>query len=96
MSDETSMLSIRLPNDLRDEIDRVARQQHRSRSFVVKEAINAYVEGQRAYYAAIDEALAEADRGDVVDGAPVVNWLQSWGTRTESDLPDGEQSDRDR
>jgi predicted transcriptional regulator len=95
MSDDTSMLSIRLPNDLRDEIDRVARQQHRSRSFVVKEAINAYVEEQRAYYAAIDEALAEVDQGKVIDGGSVASWLQSWGSQAESATPESEPSDRD-
>jgi hypothetical protein len=33
-----------------------------------------------AYLAAIDEALAEADKGVFVSGEAVIEWLESWGT----------------
>lgn len=80
MPQDSSLVSVRLPNDLRDEVDRFARMSKRSRSFVVKEAVAAYMEEQRAYREAIDEALAEADKGLFVSGEAVDKWLASWGT----------------
>jgi predicted transcriptional regulator len=35
---------------------------------------------QDAYLAAIDEALAEADKGVFFSGEAVIEWLESWGT----------------
>lgn len=85
MPDTSSLVSVRLPDDLRREVDDFARLSKRSRSFVVKEAVAAYMEDQRAYRAAIEEALAEADKGVFVSGEAVDRWLTSWGT--DSELP---------
>ena len=57
MTESSTLVSIRLPDDLRQEVDEFARLSKRSRSFVVKEAVAAYMEEQRAYMAAIDEAI---------------------------------------
>ena len=83
MPDHSTLVSVRLPNELRDEIDTVARLTKRSRSFVVKEAVAHYIEEQRALRVAIDEALSEADRGDLVSGDAVFEWLSGWGSDKE-------------
>lgn len=80
MPQDSSLVSVRLPNELRDEIDQFARISKRSRSFVVKEAVAAYMQEQRALREAIDAALVEADQGVFVSGEAVDKWLASWGT----------------
>lgn len=88
--------SVRLPDDLRQEVDELAKATKRSRSFIVKEAVAAFMEEQRAYLAAVEEGEREADRGIFVSGEAVERWLLSWGTddelpRPEPDIfPDGE------
>ena len=83
-----STFSVRLPEALRREVDEFAKATKRSRSFVVKEAVEAYMQEQRAYYAAIDEALAEADKGAFISGEKVMEWLASWGTDNELPPPE--------
>lgn len=86
MSDTT--FSVRLPDELRQEVDELAKATKRSRSFIVKEAVETYMADQRAYLAAIDEALAEADKGVFISGEAVERWLMSWGTENELPPPE--------
>jgi predicted transcriptional regulator len=83
-----STFSVRLPDDLRREVDEFAKASKRSRSVVVKEAVAAYMAEQRAYVAAIDEALAEANEGVFISGEKVMEWLASWGTENELPAPE--------
>lgn len=80
MAEGSTLLSIRLPEELRREVDEVARLTKRSRSFVVKEAITSFMQENRAYRQAIDDAVAEADLGTFVSGEAVDEWLSSWGS----------------
>jgi len=86
MSDAT--FSVRLPEELRQEVDAFAKATRRSRSFIVKEAIEAHLAERRAYLAAIDEAVREADEGVFVSGEAVMRWLDSWGTDNELPPPE--------
>mgnify|MGYP003553343277 CR=1 FL=1 len=42
---------------------------------------------EQAYLAAIDEALAEADKGVFISGEAVIEWLESWGTDYVKPMP---------
>ena len=88
MAGSPETFSVRLPDALRREVDEFAKATKRSRSFVVKEAVAAYMSEQRAYLAAIDEALAEADNGVFISGEAVTRWLSSWGTPNELPAPE--------
>jgi hypothetical protein len=46
------------------------------------------MEKQRAYQAAIKEAVAEADKGVFISGERVSEWLRSWGTPNELPMPE--------
>ena len=87
MAENSILVSVRLPDNLRREVDEFARRTKRSRSFVVKEAVTAYMEEQNAYWLAIDEAIREADKGVFFSGATVSEWLRSWGTTDENPVP---------
>lgn len=80
--------SVRLPEDLRTEVDRLAHDNKRSRAFIIKEAVEAYVEERRAYRAAIEDAIAEADKGVFISGEKVKAWLEE--LRTNPHAPDPE------
>jgi predicted transcriptional regulator len=88
MASTAETFSVRLPDDLRHEVDRLAALSKRSRSFIVKEAVAAYVEDQRDYLKAIDEALQEADQGTFVSGEAAFKWLDSIGTADERPAPE--------
>ncbi|MBC8036223.1 MAG: ribbon-helix-helix protein, CopG family [Rhizobiales bacterium] len=80
--------SVRLPEDLKNEVDALAKLTKRSRSFIIKEATAAYVEEQRDYLKAIDEALVEAKSGVGHSSEQVFRWMRSWGTEDEYALPE--------
>jgi len=81
--------SIRLPPETKRELEEYARATQRSSAFIAKEAIEAHLAGRRAYLAAIDEAIKEADEtGEFVSGEAVFKWLDSWGTDNELPPPE--------
>lgn len=61
---ESSVLTLRLANDTKDKLDKLATATHRSKSFLAAEAINRYLEIEAWQIAEIEQALVEADKGD--------------------------------
>ena len=88
MPPKSDTISVRLPEDLKLEVARLAIATKRSRAHIVKEAVAAYVEDERDYQAAIDEALREADEGVFVSGEAAIAWLKSIGTAHEKPIPE--------
>src|SRR5438552_1453620 len=80
-------LSVRLPNELRQEVDLLAAHTKRSRSFIIKEAVEAYVQDHRDHLAAIDAALIEVKSGNSHSSEQVFRWMHSLGTENEYPLP---------
>jgi len=81
--------SVRLPLETKRELEEYARATKRSSAFIVKEAVEAHLAERRAYLAAIDEAVKEADEtGEFVSGEAVLRWLRSWGTDKELPPPE--------
>jgi predicted transcriptional regulator len=58
--------SIRLPDELVDGLDRVARSLDRPRSWVILQALMGYVREQEDYVRDLQQALAEVDAGTAV------------------------------
>ncbi len=77
MPSTVEAFSVRLPDDLKAEVDSIAKASKRSRSFIIKEAVTAYVEEHALYLKAIDEALAEADKGIFVSGEKAFEWMDA-------------------
>lgn len=80
--------SVRLPPEIKRELDEYAKATRRSSAFVVKEAVEAHLAERRAYLAAIEEAIKEADEGVFVSGEAVMKWMESWGTDNELPMPE--------
>jgi len=86
MADST--FSVRLPDALKSEVDSYAAMTHRSRSFIVKEAIAAYMKDRTAYLEQLNAAVASIDTDETYDFEGVSTWTKSWGTKDEKPLSD--------
>ncbi len=83
--------SVRLPPETKRELEEYARETRRSSAFIVKEAIEAHLAERRAYLAAIEEALNEADEtGEFVSWEATRKWMRSWGTPRELPPPEAD------
>lgn len=81
--------SVRLPRETKQELEEYARATKRSSAFIVKEAVEAHLAQRRAYIAAIDEAVKEADEtGEFVSWEATRRWMRSWGTDKELPPPE--------
>ena len=81
--------SVRLPPETKRELEEYARATKRSSAFIAKEAIEAHLAERRAYLAAIDEAIKEADEtGEFVSWEATKRWMNSWGTNNELPPPE--------
>ena len=81
--------SVRLPPETKQELEEYARATKRSSAFIAKEAIEAHLAERRAYLAAIDEAIKEADEtGEFVSWEVTKRWMDSWGTNNELPPPE--------
>ena len=84
------MTSVRMPEQLMDKLDNIAEKLDRSKSWIIKDAINQYVERidrKEKMLAETREALSEIESGDVVDGDEVIAWIESWGSDNEKSAP---------
>jgi RHH-type rel operon transcriptional repressor/antitoxin RelB len=61
---ETSVLTLRIPNEIKEQLGKLAESTHRSQSFLGAEAIRRYIELESWQIAEIQQALTEADAGD--------------------------------
>ncbi len=68
---ESSVLTLRINNDTKDKLDKLASATHRSKSFLAAEAISRYLEIEAWQISEIELALVEADAGDFASDAQV-------------------------
>lgn len=60
---ETTTITIRIPVELRDRLDRLAKAMERSRSYVAAEALETYVRYETEILDGIEEAEADFEAG---------------------------------
>ena len=61
---ESTVLTIRVSPDTKDQLDKLAQATKRSKSFLAAEALERYLEVEAWQVAEIRKALQEADAGD--------------------------------
>ena len=83
----TTTLSIRIDQDIKDRLEVAAKHQKRSKAFLANEAIKEYLAVQEWQEQRIRDAIASADRGEGVPHNNVLAWVQSWGTDNELPMP---------
>lgn len=83
----TATFTVRLPEKLRDDVEKFASLTKRSRSYVVKEAVASYMEDRLAYLQELDEAIASIDTQPTYPAEEVFAWMRTWGSDEETTLP---------
>jgi len=63
---DSSTMTIRVSADLKQQLDLLARETRRSRSFLAAEAVAAYVERESAIIEGIRQGLADVEAGHTV------------------------------
>lgn len=74
-------VTLRLDDEVKIKLEKLAESMHRSRSFLAAEAIKAYVESNDWQVAEIHQALKEADAGDFASQQEVNAVVNKWHTK---------------
>lgn len=84
---ETRVLTAHVPADLAIKVDEVANRIERSRGWVIKQALAAWVDQEEMRHKLTLEALQDVDAGRAVPYAEVLDWAASLGTDKPRPLP---------
>lgn len=84
---DTKVLTAHVPLALAEKVDQLAARLERSRGWVVKQALAAWVEQEEERIRLTREALAEVDTGRVVDHQAVQNWAASLDSEQPLPVP---------
>lgn len=84
------MTSVRMPDELLEQLQETAERLRRSKGWIINDAVREYLVKEERKSRMLEdtrEALADIKAGRVVDGADVIDWLDSWGTDNEKTPP---------
>jgi predicted transcriptional regulator len=85
---KTATMTIRVPMEVKQKLDLIARDTRRSRSFLAGEAVASYVELHEWQVELIRRRLEEVEKGmPTIPHAEVSAWLDSLGTKHELPMP---------
>ncbi|WP_075880194.1 CopG family ribbon-helix-helix protein [Vreelandella massiliensis] len=82
--------TVRLQADVEQHLEAIAGRLHRSKGWVINQALSEYIKKQEREQARWQQtlvAMESAAQGKVVDASKVHNWLNSWGSENEQDTP---------
>jgi predicted transcriptional regulator len=80
-----------MPDELMQKLNEAAEKMRRSKGWIINDAVTEYLAREERDSQMLEEtreALADIKAGRVVDGAKVVEWLNSWGTPDEKSPPE--------
>jgi len=77
---ETKVLTAHVPLPLAEKVDQLATRLERSRGWIMKQALSAWLEQEDERERLTREALADVDAGRVIDHQAVQAWADSLGT----------------
>lgn len=84
---ETKVFTAHVPLSLAEKVDRLAARLERSRGWIVKQALSAWIEQEEERTRLTSEALADVDAGRVIDHQAVQAWADSLSTAQALPLP---------
>ena len=77
---ETKVLTAHVPIALAKKVDQLAERLERSRGWIVKQALSAWIDQEEERHRMTLEALANVDAGQVIDHQAVQAWADSLAT----------------
>ena len=85
-----SVTTVRLSAELEESLESTANKLHRSKSWVINQAVKEFLERQELEQARWQETLTAMEsvaQGHVADAEEVHTWLRSWGSADELPPP---------
>ena len=82
-------LSVRVPPEIRDQLEDLADVTGRTKSFLAAEAIENYLATQAWQVKAIKKAVEKANgkNAKFIDHNKIVDWVSSWDNEDEAGMP---------
>ena len=87
MASATKVLTAHVPLPLAEKVDQMASRLERSRGWIVKQALSAWIAQEEERDRLTQEALADVDAGRVIDPQAVQAWADSLGTDQPLPVP---------
>ncbi len=84
---ETRVLTAHVPVQLAEKIDQMAARLERSRGWIMKQALSAWLDQEEERARLTREALADVDAGCVIEHQAAQAWADSLGTETPLPVP---------
>jgi len=84
---ETRVVTAHVPLQLAEKVDQMAARLERSKGWIVKQALVAWIDQEEERSRLTREALADVDAGRVIDHQAVQAWADSLGTDTPLPVP---------
>lgn len=84
---DTKVLTAHVPLSLADKVDQLAVRLDRSRGWIVKQALAAWIDQEDERSRLTREALADVDAGRVIDHQAVQAWADSLSTTEPLPVP---------
>jgi predicted transcriptional regulator len=84
---ETKVITAHLPVELADKVEELATKLERSKGWIVKQALAAWIDDEEERHRLTLEALASVDSGRVVSHERVRAWADSLATKKPLPLP---------
>ncbi|HGK4757604.1 MULTISPECIES: CopG family ribbon-helix-helix protein [Enterobacterales] len=83
----TRVLTAHVPLPIADKVDQIAARLERSRGWIMKQALSAWIAQEEERDRLTQEALADVDAGRVIDHQAVQAWADSLGTDKPLPVP---------
>jgi len=74
----TAILTLRVPEETKAKLEKLAQATHRSKSYLAEEAIARYLDLEAWQVGEIEQAIQEADRGDFASPADMAGLLKKY------------------
>lgn len=85
---DTKVLTAHVPLELAEKVDQMAARQERSRGWIIKQALQAWVAREEERHRLTLEALEDVEAGRAVDHSAVQDWVESLETENPLPVPD--------
>jgi len=83
----STTFTVRVEQEVKKRLEKLARSTGRSRSFLAAQALNEYLDVNEWQVAGVKRAIASLDRGEGVSHKEVKDWINAWGRKRERAVP---------
>ncbi|OUR61433.1 CopG family transcriptional regulator [Colwellia sp. 39_35_sub15_T18] len=84
---ETKVITAHVPLPLANKVDSLANRLERSKAWIIKQALTAWVDQEEERHRLTLEAMVDVDNNDVIDHQSVQAWAESLGTDDPLSVP---------